>query len=445
MTGKLLRYDNCVTWCVRIILGSTFIFSGFVKAVDPWGFLYKTKEYLAALSLDIWPNLLLVGVFILCAVEFMIGICLIMGCFRRSIAWLTLLTMCFMLPLTLWLAIDDPVKDCGCFGDAFKISNWTSFWKNVVLTAGAIWLVVFNRKAGWLVTPALQWLVLLSGSVYIIIIELFGYNSQPLIDFRNYKNRSPLIERIQPDNNEKYLFVYEKDGITKEFTEDEALPDETDGWKFIDRKVVEGTNSDLSDGNESRDFRIWSLDGEEDLTEDVISDTEKELIVMMPELKAVSPATTWKINSLYEWADIHDIIMIAVVSGSKKEIADWMDISMASYPVYTADDTQIKEVVRGNPGIVYLENGLIVWKSTLGALNIDDFMSPEISDDAKSFGIDNPRVLRNCTYIFIILMTVLILMSFVPRVKLMYFKSYPKHPTEDELGMTHEIHKDENS
>ena len=162
-------------------------------------------------------------------------------------------------------------------------------------------------------------------------------------------------------------------------------------------------------------------------------------------MKAVSPATTWKINSLYEWADIHDIIMIAVVSGSKKEIADWMDISMASYPVYTADDTQIKEVVRGNPGIVYLENGLIVWKSTLGALNIDDFMSPEISDDAKSFGIDNPRVLRNCTYIFIILMTVLILMSFVPRVKLMYFKSYPKHPTEDEHGMTHEIHKDENS
>ncbi len=428
MKDKIAKYEGAITWFVRLAVGSTFIFSGFVKAVDPWGLLYKAKDYLAALSLDIWPNLLLVGVFLLCLVEFLIGVFLVTGCFRRSVAWLTLLMMCFMLPLTLWLAIGDPVKDCGCFGDAFKISNWASFWKNVVLTIGALWLIKFNRSTGWLITPALQWLVLLSGSVFILAIELYGYNSQPLVDFRSYKKGSPIIDTTFQDSNDKYVFIYEKDGEKREFSEDEMLPDENDGWTFVDRKLVKEDNGH-GDSDDSQDFRIWDITGEEDITEEVISESGKELLVMMPDLGSVSPAITWKINSLNEWADLHGVKMIGIVAGTGKEISDWMDISMASYPIYTADDTQIKEVVRGNPGIVYLEDGIIEWKSTLNALNIDDFLSPEISDDAKSFGTDNFRILRNCAYIFLIVLTSLILMSFVPRIKEMYLK---KQVTQEE-------------
>ena len=423
MRNKFLTTGNLLTWLIRIVVGVTFVGSGFVKAVDPWGLLYKTKEYLAAMSLDIWPNLLLVGVFLLCAVEFMIGVCLITGCFRRSVSWLTLLMMCFMLPLTLWVAVQDPVKDCGCFGDALKISNWASFWKNVIITIGALWLVRCNRKTGWLVTPALQWLVLLSGGIYIIVIELFGYNSQPLIDFRPYQEGLPIFENHTSENEERYIFIYEKDGKTKEFDEDDTLPDEEDGWRFVDRRVVNKENANSNSLAEGRDFRVWDLSGDEDVTEDIISNFGKELIVMMPDLGDVSPATTWKINSLYEWASHHDVNMFGVVAGSRKEIAEWMDISMASYPVYTADDTQIKEVVRGNPGIVYLEDGKIEWKSTLAALNIDDFMSPEISDDAKSFGVDNQSILRNCTCLFLIVLIMLVLMSFVPRIRNMYIKN----------------------
>ena len=114
--------------------------------------------------------------------------------------------------------------------------------------------------------------------------------------------------------------------------------------------------------------------------------------------------------------------MIGVVSGSTAEIESWLDISMASYPVYSADDTQIKEVVRGNPSIVYLENGVVAWKSTLTALNIDDFMSPEISDDARNFGLDNIRILRNASYIYLIAIMALVVMSFIPRLKRMYFR-----------------------
>ncbi len=135
--SKWLRKE-VITWIVRLIVGGTFVVSGFVKAIDPWGLLYKSDEYLAAMSIDIWPNLQLVGVFCLSALEFLIGIFLVFGCFRRSVAIVATLVIAFMLPLTLWLAMDNPVEDCGCFGDAFVISNWSSFWKNVVSAAGVI-------------------------------------------------------------------------------------------------------------------------------------------------------------------------------------------------------------------------------------------------------------------------------------------------------------------
>ena len=118
--------------------------------------------------------------------------------------------------------------------------------------------------------------------------------------------------------------------------------------------------------------------------------------------------------------------MIAVVSGSSEQIAEWEDLSMASYPIYTADDTQIKEVVRGNPGVVYLVDGRIEWKSTLNAIDIDDFLSPDTSRDASSFGPDNIRILRNCVYIYLTVMAVLVILSFTPYLKRFYLSKPEK-------------------
>lgn len=424
-----------VTWLVRLSVGLTFVFSGFVKAIDPWGFLYKTEEYLSVISISIWPNLLLVGVFALCAIEFLIGIFLLFGCFRQSVAIMALALMCIMLPLTAWIAIWDPIKDCGCFGDAFKISNWVSFWKNVVLTAGAIWLFKNNKATICLVTPALQWLALIVTGSYIVTIEIFGYTSQPLLDFRSYKVGTRLIEGNTYENLEpQFVFVYEKNGVTKEFGEEDVLPEEESGWKFVDRIEINPATDNKEKAEADRNFRVWSENGEEDVTAEVISDNGKELLVMMPDLRDVSPATTWKINSLFEWSVSHGVRMIGVVAGSRNEIESWKDISMASYPIYLADDTQIKEVVRGNPGIVFIENGEIGWKSTLSALNIDDFMQPDISDDARNFGLDNSRILRNLTYLFIIIMMSLVVMSFLPKLKELYIK--------DTDGKTESTHDD---
>lgn len=428
MKNKQAKLDLPLTWLIRIIIGCVFVFSGFSKAIDPWGTLYKVNDYLGVLSLSIWPNLVLVGVFGLCAIEFLTGIFLLLGCFRRSTAIVAALIMAGMLPLSLWIAISDPVADCGCFGDAFIISNWTTFCKNIVISIGIIWLIRYNRKPICLVTSALQWIAFVVSAFFILTIELFGYISQPLIDFRPYKTGESLIDMDNQYSDEpEYLFIYEKDGIRKEFNMNDSLPDGNDGWIFIDRKEIKKSDSSENGSkiNDSRNLRIWSKDGEEDETELAITEDGKELLIMMPDLKEVSPATTWKLNSLYEWSLKNDIVMIAVVSGSPKEISTWEDLSMASYPIYTADDTQIKEVVRGNPGVVYLENGKIQWKSTLTAINIDDFLLPEATYDARNFSFDNLKILLNCTYIYLIIVGVLIVLSFTPKIQ--YLFSHSKH------------------
>lgn len=420
-----------VTVFMRVAVGAVFIFSGFSKAIDPWGTLYKFDDYLAALSISVWPNLELVGVFGLCAIEFLTGVFLMFGCFRRSISIVAAIIMAIMLPLTLWIAINNPVADCGCFGDAFVLSNWATFWKNVVISAGVAWLTVYNKRCGCLIPPALQWIAFVVSALFIVVIELFGYISQPLLDFRPYKLGESIVDLNAASSSEpEYVFIYEKDGDRKEYGENDELPDESEGWTFVERREVEpegvGNDVELSSSESEKTLRIWSKDGEDDETEDAVVAEGKELIVMMPDLREVSPATTWKLNSLYEWSVNNDVTMIAVVSGSSEQIAEWEDLSMASYPIYTADDTQIKEVVRGNPGVVYLVDGRIEWKSTLNAIDIDDFLSPDTSRDASSFGPDNIRILRNCVYIYLTVMAVLVILSFTPYLKRFYLSKPEK-------------------
>ena len=354
-----------MTWVIRILCGGLFIFSGFVKGIDPWGTLFKIEEYLAAFGVPMPVALLRLVVFALCAVEFVVGCFLLIGCFRKSCPVFAGLIMVVMLPLTLWIAMENPVADCGCFGDALKISNWLTFWKNVLLSAGIIWLLRYNLSCICLITPAFQWLAVVASGIFIVVIEMIGFFYQPLIDFRDYPEGSTLF-----------------------------------------------ANEDSEDFHGIDVFDITSGD---DKTEEAAQVEGKELVVMIPKVSLVSPATTWKLNSLDEWAKENGVKMIGVVSGNTEEIEEWEDLSMASYPIYLADDTSIKEVVRGNPGIVYLDNGKIVWKSTLAALDVDDFLSPEVSGDASTFSRDNARFLRDLIFIYLIVMAFLVLISFTPR------------------------------
>lgn len=444
-----------LSWIARLIAGATFVYSGFVKSIDPWGTLYKMQDYTAAMGIDVWPNLLLTGVFILCGMEFLMGVFLLLGCFRRSTPIIMALFMAVMLPLTLWIAVADPVADCGCFGDALIISNWATFWKNVVLTLLVVWLIKYNRRCRCLIEPFAQWLVFSATALYTVAIAMIGYIYQPLIDFRPYPVGTVLIDpdsasdEDAPSGDENLVFVYERNGVKKEFSADDELPDEADGWQFVERKEVapapmaSDSTAKTKPAEEShRNFRIWSEDGQEDVTEMAAPAEGRRLVLMMPELSKVSIAKSWAINSLYTWAGQNNVDMIAVVNGSSEEIARWKDLSLASYPIYTSDDTQIEEVVRGNPAVVYTENGVIVWKSTFRALMTDDFLSPETSKDPKTFSRDDRRMLVNLTLIYVAVLAFLILISYSPAMSRLFFRRRPKAEKKTKEKKTKKGNKD---
>lgn len=414
---------GCV-WSLRLLVGALFIFSGFVKAVDPWGTIYKLQDYLAAMGLEIWSSLIVVGSFILSGGEFLLGAMILTGSFRRSAPILALCFMGVMLPLTLWIAVFNPVEDCGCFGDAYVISNWATFWKNVVLTLAVAALVRYNRMCKCLVTPSLQWVGFISTAVYTTLISLIGYNSQPAIDFRPYKVGTELFAASDDSEGDDFMFVYEKDGITKEFSASDELPDEDDGWKFVERKRNETGSTEKRDKTSASRLTVWSHDGSEEISPDELELGDRSMVLLMPSLKDVSIATTWRINSLQSWASRHDISLIALASGSDKDFANWADLSMPGYPVYRADDTVLKEIARGNPSLIYLENDTIRWKSSLKSIEADDFLDPSISADPMTFVKSGGEELHNLTLLYLADMAVLIALSMIPALGRMFMRGW---------------------
>ena len=131
---------------VRIIVGVTFIVSGGAKLIDPEGTMYKIEDYLAVVGLTTLAPLSLLASVVLSTVEFVIGLNTLLGSYRRVTPVLLAIFMGVMTPLTLYLAIANPIHDCGCFGDAIVLTNWQTFWKNVVLAALVVFLLYYNRR-----------------------------------------------------------------------------------------------------------------------------------------------------------------------------------------------------------------------------------------------------------------------------------------------------------
>ena len=412
------RLIQCVTWILRALVGGVFIFSGFVKAIDPWGTLYKVEEYLSVMGIGLWHSIVIAGVFMLCAFEFTIGVFLALGCYRRSTPWLAFITMCFMLPLTLWIAVSNPVADCGCFGDAVLISNWGTFWKNVALMVGVIWLIKFNMRCPCIIAPALQWVAFLCTMLFLGSIEMTGYLQQPLLDFRPYKTGLALIPEGHDEDEGSFIFIYEKDGVRKEFTETDTLPSEDEGWKFVERRdiiPVRDNGDKVEDSGSDRTIRLWDKSGAEDLTEEAVPEEGDMLLLMMPDLAEVTPAMTWKLNSLYDWSRDHDAEMSAVVAGTPQEVSEWEDIAIPEYEVYTSDDTSIKEVARGNPAVVFLRDGKVVWKRTLSSVDVDDFMAPDIDPNPMNYAPDGIYNLYRRIWLYAVVLILLAVVSQMPK------------------------------
>ncbi|MBD5231775.1 MAG: DoxX family membrane protein [Bacteroidales bacterium] len=393
-----------ITYIFRIAVGVVFIYSGFVKGVDPWGTIYKMREYVTTMHAPWLESQITAGTFLLFSFEFLVGVMLVTGSYRRWAPRLAMLFMCFMLPLTLWIAIADPVADCGCFGDALVISNWTTFWKNVAITAMCGWLMAYNARIRCIIIPTLQIWSVCASIAYILIIGLIGYIAQPLVDYRPYPVGGTLVD--SDDDSSEYLAVWSNGEKTVTLPVD-SIPDD-ESWEFVERRQISAPSSQ----KKSKGLTIYN--GNEDVTEDLLAaDAGQQVIVFFPSLTEVGIEHYYKLNSLYDYAGKHDIEMFAVAAADSLQLATFRDFSLAQYPIYTAEDTAIKEVVRGNPAVVYVEDGKIVWKDSFQAIPTDDFMK----DDPQSllvYDTDNPYRLRALTTTYVIVMLALIFLSHIP-------------------------------
>ncbi len=358
---------KATVWLSRLVVGGAFTFSGLAKGIDPWGTFYKIQAYFGALGLPAdMDALALTGALMLSGVEFLCGAMVLLGCYRRVAAWVASAIMAVMLPVSLWLAIANPVSDCGCFGDALVISNWGTFWKNVLLSAGCVWLLMRNRRVIPLIAPSLQWIACVASIVAILCTEWIGYRYQPPVDFRPFKVGTPLFGEEVTDGGSGFTFIYRKGDIVREFGEDDELPDESEGWEFVERRAK---NNDTRAQSASHELRLWDEKGAEDLTEEEAPVQADAIVIVIPSLRGLSVAESWKLNELYDLAEGEGVDMVAVTSGTENDIADWRDLSLAEYPIYTSEDTLLKEVARGNPAVVYLRDGKILWKTTLKSID----------------------------------------------------------------------------
>ena len=352
----------------RIILGAVFVFSGFVKAVDPWGSIYKISDYLAAFDLSYLDFAAQPLAFIQIAVEFGIGICLLLGVYRRTNTILALLIMIFMTPLTLYLAIKNPVTDCGCFGDALILTNWQTFSKNVPLLLMAICLSLWYKLITPIFTKKCDSLITFWVYLFILGLAAYCFFFLPILDFRPYRIgvHIPTLMEI-PEDAEQPVFetklIYSKDGIQRDFTIDN-YPKNDSTWVFVDSKTIT-----VKKGYEPpiHDFSITTLDGN-DITDQILSDSSFTFLLIMHKLEKASDNNVDKINDIFDYSRRFGYGFYALTSSLPIEIAEWIKNTGAEYPFATMDDITLKTIIRSNPGLVLLRDGTIINKWPNNAL-----------------------------------------------------------------------------
>ena len=414
---------------LRIIVGGTFIFSGFVKCVDPMGSVYKFHDYIAALGLNNLAGSEVVLAFAIPVLELVLGVMILTGCLRYGSLFAAMAFMGVMLPLTYFLAKTNAVPDCGCFGDAIKLTNWQTFWKNVALTVAILYLLFHNKSVPSLYGPAIQWVVMLLTFVLGLSIAYMSYSTQPLIDFRPFKVGTKIGSPLSPVGENDFVYIYEKDGVQQEFSID-SIPDEEDGWEFVDRKKM---TPDLSPAQKAELATFSIYDEGTDVTEEVIDTTTNQMLVLMPDFQRVNKAYAFVLNDLAKACSERDAQLCIITPALYQEVEQWKDLTSPAYAIYGGDDSEIKMLARGNPAVVYVENGKIAWKRTLSSLKTDKLLKENVPLAHLSDDFSPKKTLwALLTPYFLLMIALLFLNRIYPVVSFIVDKiKSPKKKSED--------------
>jgi hypothetical protein len=292
-----------------------------------------------------------------------------------------------MLPLTAYIAVADPVSDCGCFGDFIVLSNYATLGKNIVLSAMIIYLLTCNDRVAGIFTLSVQWLVVAGAIAYSTALAFIGYRYQPLVDFRPYPVGSVLsasvdLSDIGEDSyiypNTEDSYIYTKDGVEKSFGIDD-LPDST--WTFVSAEIA-----DVSEPAET--LTVYDEDGF-DVTDEVLDGVGDMLILVVSDPGIRYLTKSRLANELYEHLTVNDSgRMVAFVAAEGDALQSWRQLALPEYPVYSVEDTSLKELVRGDAALVWLHDGTISWKRNLASVRFDALRSNR-SDGGKLIGSED--------------------------------------------------------
>ena len=353
----------------RTLLALTFLFSGFVKAVDPLGTVYKIQDYLHEGFGGVFQWAIpAAGAAAVCliALEWLLGIAMLLNVRTQWTSWITLLFYCIMTPLTLYIAIANPVSDCGCFGDALVITNWQTFWKNIILLLLSICLVICRKAIPELFSWWMEIIIALSALGSVAGIMGYSYTHLPQIDFRPYKvgNHIPTLMEI-PDDAEvdqyEITLIYAKDGKEQTFTL-ENYPKGDPEWTFVDQKSVlikKGYVPPI------HDFEIETLEGDY-VTQDILESEEPVALVVMYDL---SKTDTTQLEKLMHMIHEYPRVYFLTASGEEEIFAFAEELGWDEETTYSTfcftDPITLKTIVRANPGVIVVQNGTIIDKYNL--------------------------------------------------------------------------------
>lgn len=411
------RYGYTLNVVSRWLVGLVFLFSAFVKGVDPMGTMFKIEEYMSTwsifgLTFD-WaiPLAGVLSVVLVCA-EFLVGVMLIFNSFRILSAWLLALMMAFFTVTTFIDAVTDLVSDCGCFGDALKLTNWETFWKNVFLDVFAV-IIFFTRRLRYRRRLERDLIVVIVAAVAMVIFCIYNIKHEPVIDFRAWKKGNAMVKHQEPENIIKFRSVKDttlvKEIRYKKWDEVESVYNDETLWEAIDAATTPEFVV-LADG-----FSMLAVDPDDttatlsmDQTLNILPNSNGVIFVTVYDLAKVDKEGVEEIKNAVKLdsalnADGYDIRLVLLTSMdpegdsvSLAKVQEWLsdnDINgiqvnvldaMGDNNVYFTDATAIKTIMRGNPGFMFVKNGVVVDKQRkVGKLTLDINSLKLIKEDEK--------------------------------------------------------------
>lgn len=360
----------------RFIVGLVFSFSGFVKAVDPLGTAYKIEEYINVFGffdlLQYLPWLPTVLSMVLCSLELLIGLMLIFNLQRKTVSWLVSVMMVFFTVLTLVDALTNKVTDCGCFGEAIKLTNWQTFFKNILLDVFVVFIFITRNHSKKHLSEIKSISITTLLFCAILIFTGLNYRYEPLIDFRPWKEGARMVPIEQAPPISYALYQHNTTKEQKEFSMQDLMvayqedPDFANNWTWLDTRVINETTI-AADG-----FSMTPIDEDKDVSLEFLYQEGYIFFVTAYDLSSLNEKAMTKIFTFAKQAQKQGHAIALLTASPVEECIQLLQRHpTATIPMYYSDDKAIKTMMRSNPGLLLMKNGVVLKKWS--AHRIPDF------------------------------------------------------------------------